>query len=99
AHAGLNLLAGGWRPFSPLAPAVQAIVLGLLWVAPRLAWRRFSSRGGTLALASPERLQAAGAGGARDHVLRAASGQPRGGRAGGWSGWGGWASTNAVGAG
>ena len=78
AHAGLNLLAGGWRPFSPLAPAVQAIVLGLLWVAPRLAWRRFRSRGGTLALAAPERLLLAGAEDGADLFLRAIAADPRG---------------------
>jgi O-antigen biosynthesis protein WbqV len=79
AYAVLNLLAGGWRPFSPLAPAVQAIVLGLLWIAPRLAWRRFRSRGGSLALASPERLLLAGADDGADLFLRAIAGDPRSG--------------------
>jgi O-antigen biosynthesis protein WbqV len=77
AYAALNLLAGGWRPFSPLAPAVQAIVLGLLWVVPRLAWRRFRSRGGSLALAAPERLLLAGADDGADLFLRAIAADPR----------------------
>jgi O-antigen biosynthesis protein WbqV len=79
AHAGLNLLAGGWRPFSPMAPAVQAIVLALMWIAPRLAWRRFRSRGGSLAMTSPERLLLAGADDGADLFLRAIAGDPRSG--------------------
>lgn len=77
AHAGLNLLAGGWRPFSPMAPAVQAIVLTLLWISPRLAWRRFRNRGGTLAMAAPERLLLAGADDGADLFLRAIASDPR----------------------
>jgi O-antigen biosynthesis protein WbqV len=79
AHAVLSLLAGGWSPFSPLAPAVQAIVLGLMWIMPRLLWRRFRSRGGTLALAAPERLLLAGADDGADLFLRALAADPRGG--------------------
>ena len=79
AHAGINLLAGGWRPFSPMAPAVQAIVLALLWIAPRLAWRRFRNRGGSLAMATPERLLLAGADDGADLFLRAIASDPRSG--------------------
>jgi O-antigen biosynthesis protein WbqV len=79
AHALLSLLAGGWSPFSPLAPAVQAIVLALLWIMPRLLWRRFRNRGGTLALAAPERLLLAGADDGADLFLRELAADPRGG--------------------
>jgi len=79
AYAGLNLLAGGWRPFSPMAPAVQAIVLALMWIAPRLAWRRFRNRGGSLAMATPERLLLAGADDGADLFLRAIASDPRSG--------------------
>lgn len=79
AYAGLNLLAGGWRPFSPLAPAVQAIVLALLWITPRLAWRHFRSRGGALSLAGAERLLLAGADNGADLFMRALAADPRSG--------------------
>ena len=78
-HAGLNLLAGGWSPFSPLAPAVQAIVLGLLWVAPRLAWRHFRRSGGSLALSAPELLLLAGAEDGADLFLRTIAADTRSG--------------------
>lgn len=78
AYAGLSLLAGGWRPFSPLAPAVQAIVLGLMWLAPRLAWRRFRARGGAVAVTVAERLLLAGADDGADLFLRAIETDARG---------------------
>jgi FlaA1/EpsC-like NDP-sugar epimerase len=58
---------------------VQAIVLGLMWLAPRIFWRRFRRGGGTLAITAPERLLLAGADEGSDLFLRALAADNRAG--------------------
>jgi FlaA1/EpsC-like NDP-sugar epimerase len=72
AYAGLSLAAGGWHPLSPMAPAVQAIVLSLLWIFPRATWRSLRARaGGEPVEAASEPVLLAGAGDGADLFLRA----------------------------
>jgi O-antigen biosynthesis protein WbqV len=72
AYAGLSLAAGGWHPLSPMAPAVQAIVLSLLWIFPRATWRSLRARaGGEPVEQASEPVLLAGAGDGADLFLRA----------------------------
>lgn len=72
AYAGLSLAAGGWHPLSPMAPAVQAIVLSLLWILPRATWRSLRARaGGEPVEVASEPVLLAGAGDGADLFLRA----------------------------
>ena len=71
-YAGISLAAGGWHPLSPMAPAVQAIVLALLWILPRATWRSMRARaGGDTADVVSQPVLLAGAGDGADLFLRA----------------------------
>jgi FlaA1/EpsC-like NDP-sugar epimerase len=71
-YAGISLAAGGWHPLSPMAPAVQAIVLALLWIFPRATWRSMRARAeGDTADVVSQPVLLAGAGDGADLFLRA----------------------------